>query len=212
MFALALLALAADRQTTMVTQRDAVMNFAKCVQRRAPDRAEALIASEPDSKREREIVTTMAGAYNACIVEAQFLSFQAALLRGQLADLAFQRDAAAREKAAALPTTAPDVPNTATIDEDVAKLPASRRDRAFTETFRRFYARCVAGANPRAVAALIPAQPSSAEERAALLSASETLSQCMPLGISYRLIVAELRPFLISELYYRVVTSAHSGS
>ena len=209
---MAITALAADQAPRTDFKRDAVKTFATCVRRRARDRANALLATEPGSDAEKKEALVIAGAYNACIVGRQFLSFPVELLRGQLAELAFQDNAGLRDKAAALQGAAPIRPDVASIDKDVSKIPADRRDQGFTDKFRVAYARCVANADPKAVAAIIPTASATAEERETLMTASETLRHCMPDGITYHLNSAELRPYLMSELYYRAVTGARPGA
>ena len=205
MIAALLLALGADRSAT-VPNREVVMEFATCVRRRAPDRAAALLRSEPGSDDEHRKLEVIAGAYGACITDRRVLSFQPELLRGQLADLAFRDDPALRERAAALPALPPARPDTAAIDRAVERLPADRRDVGYTQRFRAAYARCVANADPRATAALPPTTPGGADERQAVLRYGPTLVACMPEGVTYHIIPAELRPYLIAQLYYRMTT------
>jgi hypothetical protein len=212
MFAAFLLsALFADPAAATQPKRETVLEFATCVRRRAPDRVRELLATEPGGEQEQRIMSVIAGAYNACITGRRSLSLQTGMFRGQVAEMALRDEPQMREAAEALPGSPPLKPNVGSLEQQISKLPAERRDGRFIEYFRPVYARCVAGANPRGVAALLPTVPASAEERGAIVAIGETLMQCMPVGVSYRIIASELRPYLMSALYYTAAQARAKG-
>ena len=208
----AALALAADARASTDLKRDVVMAFAMCVRRRAPDRAAALLASEPDSRDEGRLAMVIATAYDACLQDRRVLSFDTGLLRGQLAELAFRDDAALRDRARRLAATAPVKPDLAQIERSAAAVAATYRETHYAQAFRAAFARCVAAASPQTVTALFDTDPASAAERAVLMKAGDTLMQCMPEGVSYHIVPAELRPYLMSNLYYRAAAGVIAGA
>lgn len=207
-----LLAAASPPAAGTVPKRQVVLEFATCVRRRAPDRAADLLRSVPGSDDERKKVLVIGGAYGACLKDRWALSFQTGMLRGQLAELAFRDDAGLRQRAAALPALAPVRPDAAAIDAAVTRVPAAERDAAYAGRFRAAFAQCVADANPGAVAMMLNTDPGTVEERAALLRSGDTLMRCMPQGVTYHIIPAELRPYLVADLHYRVATATQAGS
>lgn len=208
---MALMAMATERSPATEPSRDTVMRFATCVRRRAPDRADALLATNPDSDEEKKKIGVIAGAYGACVGDRNGLSFSAALLRGQLAELAFRDSATLREKAAALPRMTPIRPDVALIEKSANKAPPSWRDQRYAQQFRIFFARCVTDADPQGVAALISTTPGTTDERSALIKTGDMLMRCMPEGVTYHIKAAELRPYLMSALYFRAVSGMRPG-
>lgn len=205
-----LLAAAADQSTTNL-RRDAVLEFAICVDRYSRENAMRFISSEPGSDSERSLGGTLAGANSTCLKDKDGISFPPALLRGQLAELAFQRDPALLGKARTLLVEAPIMPDMAMIDKKAGKS-RNFQEYSVIENFRKEYARCIVHSSPTGVATIAGTKPASAEERSALLDAGPTLMACTPPGISYHIIPAELRPYLMSELYYRIVSSKTPGA
>ena len=203
---IALLAMALSvNEATAQPKREVVFQFATCVVRRAPDRARALLGTEPGGNEERALTSIIARAYNACVGTRRVLSFSPTLLRGEMADILFRQDATLLDRAAHLSPGHILLPDIAAIDKKAAKVPDFSRETRTGDLFREEYARCIASSKPSIIAELVPTEQGSQAERAVIASAGDHLMRCMPEGISYHLKPAELRPYIVAASYYAVV-------
>ena len=191
-------------------KRDVVLAFAECVYRKSPQKVRLLLATPPGSDREFALTGELVGRNEGCIGERAVLSFQTGLLRGQLAETVFAADPAMRDATARIVPQAVVLPDEAALSARAAKVDVKYRDQRFLEMFREAYARCLVQANPSGVARILPVPSGSPAERAALLAVGQTLSSCMPPTIRYSVKPAELRPYLLSALYF-AAASAPAG-
>lgn len=161
-------------------------DFGGCLVRQGPKLAEKVARAPFDTPQERDAVLTLTRAHNSC-VKGAVLSGRVGAIRGAVAQALLARQPALLDTLAA----GADAP---------ARRPAPATGRALVIA----YATCLIDAAPARTAALLRTPVASAEERPTLLAYGETLKQCTPDGIEYRVDLPDLRNHLASIAYLRL--------
>ena len=170
---------------TLVPHAPLVTQFGACAARQLPERARALMATPVDSRAERRAARRLAESRSACVnVRMQSLTMHTGEFRGAVAQALLERDPAAMARLRAMPPSA-----------------AVRAQAADGRAFVAAYARCLADADPPRAAALLSIAPQTPEHRDAFLAFGQTLSDCMPHGLRYRINQFDVRNHIAVRLY-----------
>lgn len=175
---------AAFAQAT-VPRAPVIANYSACVARQSPGVARALMATPLESREERRLARQLYGGNSAgCMDGRAVLSSNIGEIRGTVAEALLEREAEALARLGQAPAQ-----------------PAVRAVVAEGRLFVANYARCIADADPAKSVRMLAAEPRSPEERDVLLSFGDTLNDCMPMGVAYRIDRFDVRNHIAVRLY-----------
>lgn len=185
MIASLFLALAAPAPAQALVPKDVVLRrFGACLLKQAPDRAHRLLTSELGSAVEKALLDEILSARGEGCIDRAVLSMGYGQIRGAMAQAAFEREPAKLAAAEALTARA------------VAR-PEAAEGRAFVIN----YAQCLVAAKPAAAVTLIRSDIASKAESAAFFGFDDTLKDCMPIGVEYRVNISDVRSHVAAVLY-----------
>lgn len=187
-------AMAQAQQSALIPKQQVVSDYSACVLKRAPERVQALLATEVGSTEERSIAKNLLGNMTSCANGRMFITMRTGEARGALAEAVLKSDAALSKRAEALPAVA--------IDR-----PTETEGRRFVMAF----ARCLAGTSPGMALNLIGTGYDSGEERAAMMAFDGALKDCMPTGLSYQIDIRDVRNHVATALYDRAIAASGGG-
>ncbi len=167
-----------------VPRAPVLSDFGACAARQSPGLARALLATEMGSREERQRAHQLFRANNACMNGRAVLSSRVGEVRGTVAEALLERGP---DPLARLSRKSP--------------RPAARAEAAEGRRFVANYARCLADAEPAKAARMLATVHHSAEERDAMLAFGDTLNDCMPMGVAYRIDRFDVRNHIAAHLY-----------
>lgn len=154
-------------------------DFAECVVGAEPQKARQLLALEPQSRAQANLLRTIAYSRDGCSASARARD---TFMRGVLAEQIYLRDFPARIEARP-PATA-------------AFVSSPWRDLALYD-----YAACVVGRDPAGADTVLRADPRSKTENSAYAAIMPALSSCIAGGATVQMDRTALRGYLAEALY-----------
>lgn len=176
------LSVAANAQT--VPRQFVLGDYAACVVRQAPAKAERLLATRMGTPEEGRLVMELSRNYGSCLHRASQVPAITGAVRGAFAEALLMRDPRVLDGAARLAPVAPKAVKVARGREFVAN-----------------YAACLTRAQPVRAATLVRSGHSSQDERKAFLAFGTALSVCMPEDAAYDVNITDVRNHVADALY-----------
>ena len=174
--------------------------LAQCLAARWPGRAQAILATLPDSPPQRAAVTSLLADGGQCVFWGR-VKLKVHRLRGALAE-------ALLRQGHVLPQGAPWLVGNETSGTFGRALLAAYSGRALDQEERsdllgRRVAYCTVQKDAALVEDLLRKPPSSRQEPSALGRLDPTLSACLPAGLPLNIGLSSMRAYLAEALYWR---------
>ena len=169
-----------------------VLGAAACVTGRDTEAADALLATAPFSRDERERAVRMIRSAQRCLRSDNPISTSAMMFRGGVAETLY-------ETRFAQPATALTPAAGASPFFQAANVAGHENEALLTSHYQ--LAQCSAPAQPALVRALLATEPGSAEERTALEALYPAFRTCLPEGTQLSLDPGAIRGMLAEGLY-----------
>ncbi len=177
-----------------VPRAPVLSDFGTCVARQSTGLARALLATEMGSPEERRRAHQLFRANTACMDGRAVLSSRVGEVRGTVAEALLEREPDVLARLSRMPSR-----------------PAARADAVEGRRFVAAYARCLADAEPAKATALLATGHHSPEERDAMLAFGDTLNDCMPMGVAYRVDRFNVRNHIAARLYEVAFSGSSEG-
>jgi len=172
-------------QSGRVLNKQSVLNqYGACIVKLAPERARALMATAIETPRESELAGELVRSSSNCLRGRAVLSMRIGEIKGGIAEALLLANPSRLAEWRAAPVK-----------------PASRVAKAEGRAFVAFYAACLAQADRARAVALITTSHGSFQENEQIRLFGQTLNDCMPEEVAYRLNARDLRNHIAVALY-----------